>query len=101
MHTTQDNTPLLQIYAEYVLCDPSDFSVIKIYCRALLFLKNGYRPIVAQSDTFINHIAFNIYKVMTDTDKDQSLDRLYQLSKNVYGFQIAAALDCFVRQGVM
>ena len=35
---------------------------------------------------------------MTDTDKDQSLDRLYQLSKNVYGFQIAAALDCFVRQ---
>ena len=95
---TGQYTSAADLCREYVLCDPSDFSVIKIYCRALLFLKNGYRPIVAKSDTFINHIAFNIYKVMTDTDKDQSLDRLYQLSKNVYGFQIAAALDCFVRQ---
>lgn len=95
---TGQYTSAADLCREYIQSAPSDFSVIKIYCRALLFLKNGYRPIVAQTDSFVNHIAYNIYKVMTDAEKDQALDRLYQLSKNIYGFQMAAALDCFVRQ---
>ena len=82
----------------YLLQHPTNFDAIKIYCRALLFLRNGYRSITGDRDSLLNQIALNVYHIMTEKDKDQFVDRLYQLNKNVYGIHIAAAIDDFIRE---
>ena len=78
--------------------NPSNFDVVKLYSRALLFLHRGFRNIDDNKDSILNEIAFNVYRVMTEKDNDQYKDTLYKLNKHIYGFQIAAGLDYFIRE---
>lgn len=82
----------------FLLKDPSNFDVVKLYSRALLFLHRGFRNIDGNKDCILNEIAFNVYRVMTEKDNDQYKDTLYKLNKHIYGFQIAAGLDYFIRE---
>lgn len=82
----------------YLQTDPSNFDVVKIYCRSLLFLKKGYQSICSENEAPINIVAKNIFMVMTQKDHDAYLDRLYQLSKNLYGLHFAAGLDYFIKE---
>ena len=83
---------------KYVLLDPSNFDVVKLYSRALLFLHNGYSSICLNTDAPINQMAHYVFLAMTEKDNDSYLDRLYQLSKNLYGLRIAAGLDYFIKE---
>lgn len=82
----------------FLLKDPSNFDVVKLYSRALLFLHRGFRNIDGNNDSILNEMAFNVYRVMTEKDNDQYKDTLYKLNKHIYGFQIAAGLDYFIRE---
>lgn len=82
----------------YIEKDPSNFDVIKIYSRALLFLKSGYQTITKNVESPINRAAMNVYMVMTQNDHDRYLDELYQLSKNLYGLHFAGGLDFFIKE---
>lgn len=82
----------------FLLKNPSNFDVVKLYSRALLFLHRGFRNIDGNKDSILNEIAFNVYRVMTEKDNDQYKDTLYKLNKHIYGFQIAAGLDYFIRE---
>lgn len=83
---------------KYIEKDPSNFDIIKIYCRALLFLKSGYQYLTKKPDSIINRAAKNVYMVMTQNDHDRFLDDLYQLSKNLYGLHFAGGLDFFIKE---
>lgn len=82
----------------YIQHNPSNFDIIKLYSRALLFLHNGYSPICSNTDAPINQMALYIFLSMTEKDNDSYLDRLYQLNKNLYGLRIAAGLDYFIKE---
>lgn len=82
----------------YLKRDPSNFDVVKLYSRSLLFLHSGFKYIDGNSDSLLNAVAFNVYRVMTEKDNDQYKDNLYKLCKNLYGFRIAAGLDYFIRE---
>ena len=83
---------------DFLLSNPSNFDVVKLYSRALLFLHRGFQSIDGDKDSILNAIAFNVYRVMTEKDNDQYKDTLYKLNKHIYGFQIAAGLDYFIRE---
>ena len=65
--------------------NPYLFDVLKLYCRALLFKNNGFKPITKNVDSVLNEVAKLVYSVMTEQDNATSLDLLYQRSKNLYG----------------
>lgn len=82
----------------YIAKNPSHFDVLKLYCRALLFKNNGFRPIVKQKDSVLNEVAKYIHAVMTEPDNSTSLDLLYQRSKNLYGLSFACGLDYYIKE---
>jgi hypothetical protein len=95
---TGDYTTVVQNCKSYIEKDPSNFDVIKIYSRALLFLKKGYQPITKNIVSPLNRAAKNVYLGMTQNDHDHYLDDLYQLSKNLYGLHFAGGLDYFIKE---
>lgn len=81
----------------YLEANPSDADVIKIYCRSLIFLGKGYRPICHRPESLLNELGMLIYRVMTETDNTETLDNLYGLSKRTYSLHIAAGIDHFIK----
>ena len=81
----------------YLERDPSNLYVIKIYCRSLMFLHNGFKPVTSNNDSLLHFITFNTYKVMVEKVKTPFVDRLNKVLKNIYGLRIAASLDRFVK----
>lgn len=77
---------------------PYHFDVLKLYCRALLFKDNGYKPITNNVDSVLNEVAKLIHSVMTEQDNAASLDLLYQRSKNLYGLSFACGLDYYIKE---
>jgi len=82
----------------FLRVNPSNFDVIKIYCRSLLFLHRSFGKIGTNADSLLNEIAHNVYCVMTEKENDDHKDTLYKLNKCIYGFQMAAGLDFFIRE---
>ena len=83
---------------DFLIEKPYAFDVLKLYCRALLFKKNGFRPITNNSDSVLNEVAKLVYSVMTEQDNSSSLDLLYQRSKNLYGLSFASGLDYYIKE---
>ncbi|MCR5818866.1 MAG: hypothetical protein K6F89_07210 [Prevotella sp.] len=81
----------------YLERDPSNLYVIKIYCRSLMFLHNGFKPVTNNNNSLLYTITFNTYKVMVEKVKTPFVDKLNQVLKNIYGLRIAASLDRFVK----
>lgn len=81
----------------YLERDPSNLYVIKLYCRSLLFLGNGFRPVTSKSDSLLHAISLNTYKVMAEKENKDYVEELNIILKNIYGLRIAAALDHFVK----
>lgn len=88
----------INLCRDYLRRDPSNFDVVKLYCRALLSVHKGFQFLEGDRDCLLNEIASNVYLVMTEKDNDKYKDALYKLSKCVYGFHIAAGLDFFIRE---
>ena len=81
----------------YLEHDPSNLYVVKLYCRSLLFLKNGFHAVTGNPDCILQAVAQNTYKVMVEKENKEFVENLNTILKNVYGLRIAAALDHFVR----
>lgn len=82
----------------YLAKKPYLFDVLKLYCRALLFKNNGFKPITNNVDSVLNEVARLVYLVMTEQDNSTSLDLLYQRSKNLYGLTFACGLDYYIKE---
>lgn len=82
---------------EYLERSPSNLYVIKLYCRSQMFLGNGFQAVTHNSDSLLHKITFNTYKVMVEKEKEEYIERLNTILKNIYGLRIAAQLDQFVK----
>lgn len=82
----------------YLLEKPYNFDVLKLYCRALLFKNNGFRPVIDSADSVLNEVARLVYSIMTEQDNAASIDLLYQRSKNLYGLSFACGLDYYIKE---
>ena len=82
---------------EFIKNDPSYFDVIKLYCRSLIAQKKNYYPITPLTDSIINQVANTTYNVMSELQNDESLHKLYQINKHIYGLSIACGLDYFIK----
>ena len=83
---------------DYLSNKPYVFDVLKLYCRALLFNNNGFKPITNNVDSVLNEVAKLIHSVMTEQDNATSLDLLYQRSKNLYGLSFVSGLDYYIKE---
>lgn len=81
----------------YLERDPSNLYVVKLYCRSLMFLKNGYQPVTRNTDSLLHLIAFNTYNIMVERHNDEFIEKLNTILKNIYGLRMAAQLDQFVK----
>lgn len=81
---------------KYILSNPSNLDVLKIYCRSLLATNAGYSAVVGNQVSIANKITFHIYKLMTDTENLEPLRHLYQINKNIYGLSLATSLDYYL-----
>ena len=74
------------------------FDILKIYSRCLIALKKPYLPICTNIDSIANHIAKYLYEAMTNSENERALNSLYQLSKNLYGLNIANGLCYYLTE---
>jgi hypothetical protein len=82
----------------YIIHNPSNFDVIKLYCRALLFLGHGYVKITPDSSSLVNELSFYVYQVVSGNNSEDYLYKLYQMSKNFAGLYITGPLDYFIKE---
>jgi len=87
----------ISLCRSYLEHNPSNLYVVKLYCRSLMFLGDGFHPITSNSDSLLQIIASNTYKVMVSKENKEYVENLNITLKNVYGMHIAAALDHFVK----
>lgn len=83
---------------EYVKKNSSNFDIVKIYCRTLVALDNGYVPIVADKDSLLNQITSLVFKTMSEKLNDEFLFKLYNINKNIYGLSLACGLDNYIKE---
>ena len=95
---TGDYDNVISECKDYLVEKPYHFDVLKLYCRALLFKNNGFKPITNNTDSVLNEVAKLIHSVMTGQDNATSLDLLYQRSKNLYGLSFAGGLDYYIKE---
>lgn len=81
----------------YLERDPSNLYVVKLYCRSLMFLGNGFHAVTSNAECILQDIARNTYKVMVAKENKEFVENLNIILKNVYGLRIAAALNHFVK----
>ena len=81
---------------KYILSNPSNLDILKIYCRSLLATNAGYSAIAGNQESITNKITLHIYNLMTDTENLESLRHLYQINKNIYGLSLSTSLDYFL-----
>ena len=74
------------------------FDILKIYCRCLIALKKTYLPICTNIDSIANQIAKHLYEAMTNSENVKALNSLYQISKNLYGLNIANGLCYYLTE---
>ena len=82
----------------YIKNNYISIDLLKFYCRSLIYLKNGYIKIVENESSILNKIALNMYHQMAGDNDQHYWYKLYQLCKNISGFNIASALDTYIRE---
>ena len=82
---------------QYLDDDPSNLYVIKLFCRSLMFLGNGFQSPTYDNESLLHQIAFYIYRIMVEKHNEEFIEKLNTTLKNIYGLRIAAQIDQFVR----
>lgn len=77
---------------------PSNFDVLKIYCRSLLFLEKDYSTVISNTSSLLNKIGVKVFELMKGGEIEKNIYPLYQLLKNLNGFNISAGLYCFINE---
>lgn len=82
----------------YAQSNASNFDVLKIYCRALLFLGRSFQNIVKKPNAPLNTIGSHMLKIMQGINVRYNQEELSKLCKNFYGLSICAGLDNYVKE---
>ena len=82
----------------YLKAKSSNFDVLKLYCRALLFLGKTYQKVIEGKDSPLDIIGNHMLHIMQGLNVKQNLDDLNKICKNLYGLSIGAGLNDFVRE---
>ena len=72
----------------YVQDNPSNFDIVKLYVRALIFRNVEFIPISRGENVLVNDIAMSVYRVLIEKENSDSLSQYYQLHKSIYGLSI-------------
>lgn len=80
----------------FIKLEPSCIDAIKLFCRSLLFLEKEYQNIIPEFDSILNSIGHKIYDLMRGGEVEKHIYPLYQIFKNLNGFNISAGLYCFI-----
>ena len=88
---------VLQLCRQYIKNNPSNFDVIKVYVRTLIFEGKPYSPIVKGEHVLVSEIAQQIYEVLVAKDNTNELAQFYQLQKSISGLSIASGMDYFYK----
>lgn len=83
--------------SSYVDTDASQFDVLVIYCRSLVYLGQSFENIHPAINAPVNKLCRRIYRVFTEKDNRETVYSLYQMNKNFYAFHLAAAMHVFVK----
>ncbi len=84
--------------AEYVKLKPSNFDILKLYCRSLLFLGRTEQRIVENVNSPLNYIIERVLRIMKGNQVRQSQNELNQICKNMYGLTFCSSLDAYVKE---
>lgn len=93
-----DYNRVISLIQKFIKNNPSNFDLLKIYARSLLFLGKGYQQISIMENCILNNITKLIYKVMKEKDSDNCLFQLYGINKNIYGLALSCGLDYFLKE---
>ncbi len=83
---------------DYAQINSSNFDVLKIYCRALLFLGKPFQNIVGKPNAPLNTLGNHMLKIMQGINVRYNQEELSKLCKNFYGLSICAGLDNYVKE---
>ena len=97
-YNSGDYTLTLNLCREYILSDASQFDVLVIYCRSLVYSGICFTNIHPTLDAPVNKLCRRIYRVLTEKDNHETIYKLYQMNKNLYGFHLAASMHVFVKK---
>ena len=86
-----------QLSADFLLKTPDCFDAYVLYSRSLIALEESFCNIVQRESSPLNEICSKVYRILAYDDVKNTLYSLYQLNKNLYDFDIASALDCFIK----
>lgn len=89
---------VISLIPKYIRTNPSNFDLLKIYARSLLFLGKGYQQISTMENCILNNTTKLIYKIMKEKDSDNYLFQLYGINKNIYGLALSCGLDYFLKE---
>lgn len=92
-----DYSSVIKLVREEVVLNPGNFDLIKVYCRSLLFMERSYTQICSKSNSALNIIAQEVYGSMSISGSEESLERLYDINKNLYGLNISCGIDFFIK----
>lgn len=86
---------VLQQCRQYIKINPSNFDVVKVYVRTLIFKNETYYPLAKGEHVLVNEIAEHIYEVLKTKENTDELAQFYQLQKSISGLSIACGMDYF------
>lgn len=92
-----DYQTVIELVREEIEQNPKNFDLIKVYCRSLLFMERSYMQICSNSNSVLNIIAQEVYGAMSISGCEESLEKLYDINKNLYGLSIACGIDYFIK----
>lgn len=89
---------VIELCRRAIKTHPSDLDFIKLYCHSLILAHKGFIPISKDVEIPVNQIAHLIYLIKNGDNIQENTYKLYQFSKRLYGFSIAANLDNFYKR---
>lgn len=95
---TGDYERVCELCKRYIQDYDVSFDVIKFYCRSLVSKKHSFSPITENEKSLLNKIAKNLFNVMGGCNGCNYVYELYKLNKNIYSFNLASALDCYIKE---
>lgn len=93
-----DYNHTLDLCREFVKTDASQFDIMVVYCRSLVYQGLAFQNIIPSQVAPVNKLCRRIYRVLTEKDTRETVYQLYQMNKNLYGFHLAASMHYFVKK---
>jgi hypothetical protein len=83
----------------YLIANPSNFELVLIYVKSHVNLKQSLRKLTDDNNSLLNQVSQKIFDLMSSSNvRRDLLYNLYQINKNILSFDLAPALDYFLKK---